>query len=160
MTATAYLGVDPGTHGAIALYAPDLDFAAVEDMGTPNTKGVSAKFVADLIRNIKTSAGPVTIEAWVENVGSLPRQAGAFNFGLYTGIVHGALAALGIPFRLVAPIRWKQTLGLRGHDKNMSRKLAAQLFPQLADQLERVKDDGRAEALLIAWYGAHKGDPV
>ena len=26
-------------------------------------------------------------------------------------------------------------------------------FPALADQLTRVKDDGRAEALLIALYG-------
>jgi hypothetical protein len=33
---------------------------------------------------------------------------------------------------------------------------ASQLFPNQADQWKRVKDDGRAEALLIAYYGGMK----
>jgi hypothetical protein len=31
-----------------------------------------------------------------------------------------------------------------------------QRFPEIADQFKRVKDDGRAEAALIALYGREK----
>jgi hypothetical protein len=34
--------------------------------------------------------------------------------------------------------------------------LASQYFPDSADQWARVKDDGRAEAALIALYGKGK----
>jgi crossover junction endodeoxyribonuclease RuvC len=38
-------------------------------------------------------------------------------------------------------------------DKDAARMRACQLFPSAANMLERKKDDGRAEALLIAEYG-------
>jgi hypothetical protein len=41
-------------------------------------------------------------------------------------------------------------------DKNASRALASQFFPDCSDQWKRVKDDGRAEAALIAHYGWSK----
>jgi hypothetical protein len=37
--------------------------------------------------------------------------------------------------------------------QNESRSLAMERFPSLASQLKRVKDHGRAEALLIASFG-------
>jgi crossover junction endodeoxyribonuclease RuvC len=37
-------------------------------------------------------------------------------------------------------------------DKGESRRRATQLFPDYADQWTRVKDDGRAEAALLAFY--------
>ena len=48
-------------------------------------------------------------------------------------------------------------MGLRGEDKSMSVKLAEQLFPNLKSQLYGPRGaalDGRAEALLIAYYGS------
>jgi hypothetical protein len=36
--------------------------------------------------------------------------------------------------------------------KNRSRELASKLFPALAGKFSRVSDDGRAEALLIAYW--------
>lgn len=50
----------------------------------------------------------------------------------------------------VRPTVWKRALGL-GKDKEASRLKAMQLFPS-AD-LRRKKDQGRAEALLLAVYG-------
>ncbi len=44
-------------------------------------------------------------------------------------------------------------MGLAGKTKEDSRALAIQLFPALAEELKRVKDEGRAESLLIAEYG-------
>ena len=43
-----------------------------------------------------------------------------------------------------------------GAAKDQSRALASNLFPQSAYLFKRVKDDGRAEAALIAYYGAAK----
>lgn len=56
-----------------------------------------------------------------------------------------------VPRYRVHPAVWKRKQGLIGTDKNYSRLIAQQRFP-LAD-LARVKDHGRAEALLIADYG-------
>jgi crossover junction endodeoxyribonuclease RuvC len=39
-------------------------------------------------------------------------------------------------------------------DKDTSRQLAMQRFPDYAEKFVRKKDDGRAEAALIALYGA------
>ena len=47
-------------------------------------------------------------------------------------------------------------MGLRGKPKAASRGMATELFPDFADQFRRVKDDGRAEAALIARYGAYQ----
>jgi hypothetical protein len=38
-------------------------------------------------------------------------------------------------------------------DKNASRALASQYFPDAADQWKLAKQDGRAEAALIAYWG-------
>ena len=45
---------------------------------------------------------------------------------------------------------WKCALGL-GKDKEQARLRAMQLFA--GADLRRQKDHGRAEALLLAWYG-------
>jgi crossover junction endodeoxyribonuclease RuvC len=97
--------------------------------------------------------------AVIENVHSLPRQAGAFNFGLGAGILRGVLVSHSIDFSLVAPSVWKPRMGLQRWadetpeaNKSRARMLASQLFPHLDPRLKRVKDDGRAEALLMALY--------
>jgi hypothetical protein len=60
-----------------------------------------------------------------------------------------------VPTFEVDPSAWKKTMRL-STDKNASRALASQYFPDCADQWARVKDDGRAEAALIALYGKGK----
>ena len=100
--------------------------------------------------------------AYVEAVHSRPRQAGQFNFGLNTGIVHGMLYANFIPFTLVQPQAWKAAYGIKrvgdevkAAKKTEAREIAARLFPEMAHEFKRVKDDGVAEAALIALYGAN-----
>jgi crossover junction endodeoxyribonuclease RuvC len=77
-----------------------------------------------------------------------------FTMGRGLGTWEGVLAGLGIPYELVTPQRWKKALmdGM-GKDKDASRLQAIRLFPAIAGQLARKKDDGRADALLIAEYG-------
>jgi crossover junction endodeoxyribonuclease RuvC len=100
-----------------------------------------------------------TIVAAVELVSSMPRQAGAFNFGVSAGVVHGVLGALGVPMVLIPPGVWKPACGLRRltnesqvQNKSRARELAAKLWIEQADLFKRVKDDGRAEACLLARY--------
>jgi len=68
------------------------------------------------------------------------------------GIWLGVMAALRMPYTPVRPVVWKKAFSL-GKDKEASRLRAQQLFP--AADLRRKKDHGRAEALLLAWYGRH-----
>ena len=75
-----------------------------------------------------------------------------FRFGQQVGAIEMAAAAHGYVLRYVTPGVWKAYFGLSA-DKGVARGYAMKRFPKLADQLARVKDDGRAEALLIALYG-------
>ena len=75
-----------------------------------------------------------------------------FRFGQQVGAIEMAVAASGHQLRYVTPAVWKSYFGLSA-DKGVARGYAMKRFPALADQLTRVKDDGRAEALLIALYG-------
>lgn len=89
----------------------------------------------------------------------------AFAFGKVAGQLEQALACNDIPYATVAPAKWMRAVGLIGgpvasdtaggkRDKTDSRKLASQIFPDAAKHFSRVKDDGRAEAALIAYYCA------
>lgn len=146
------LAVDPGAKGAIAFYCPDcVSMSNVHDIPASPLK------LAALVQKLVAIGHPMKVV--IELVHSRPHQAGAFNFGLSTGILHGIFAANGLEPALVPPSQWKPAMGLRRHvdesesdNKSRARALAAQLFPALADQFKRVKDDGRAEALLLAVY--------
>ncbi len=86
----------------------------------------------------------------------MPKQGvtSSFNFGYGLGIWEGIIAAYELPLEKVSPQRWKKTmLADMGKTKDASRYKAISLFPEVAGQLSRVKDDGRAEALLLAEYG-------
>jgi hypothetical protein len=56
----------------------------------------------------------------------------------------------------VSPAKWKKALGLSA-DKGASRRRAIELWPERAQWFARVKDDGRAEAALIAYWWLQHG---
>ena len=49
--------------------------------------------------------------------------------------------------------REKLARRIKSESKNEARKLASELYPDLADNFKKPSDDGVAEALLIALYG-------
>ena len=93
--------------------------------------------------------------AVLEAVSAMPGQgvSSTFHFGESVGVVLGVLGALQIPVRMVTPAKWKKAAGLLGRDKDAARTLAIQLHPEVADQLARKKDTGRADAVGIARFG-------
>lgn len=93
--------------------------------------------------------------AFVEFIGARPGEgpAGAFAFGRSRGVVEGVLAAAGIPCTFIAPASWKRAVGLSLASKDAARAEAIRRWPCHADLFARVKDDGRAEAALVAIAG-------
>ena len=92
--------------------------------------------------------------AYLERVHAMKGQgvSSCFNFGTGFGIIQGALSAKRVPFHLITPQEWKKHHRL-GRDKGAARGMASRLFPSEAHLFSRVKDDGRAEAALIAAFG-------
>tara|TARA_R110002126_G_scaffold5787_2_gene30864 strand:+ start:1726 stop:2166 length:441 start_codon:yes stop_codon:yes gene_type:complete len=138
-------GIDVGMTGAIGLLHEN-GAAYVYDMPVIN-KEVNAAVLADIFREFRPD------HAYIESVNSFGMgKQSAFNFGAGFGAIKAVLATLEIPYSLVSPAKWKKSFNL-SRDKNESRAIATRLFPTLAFEFARKRDDGRAEALLIAKWG-------
>jgi hypothetical protein len=72
-----------------------------------------------------------------------------FGFGVGFGGLLMFLQGYNIPFQLVSPAKWKRAEGLT-KDKELSLGKARSLWP--GAPLTRKKDDGVAEALLMAHW--------
>jgi len=66
--------------------------------------------------------------------------------------IRGILRGLGIPFDEVHPATWKKDVFHGRSEKMDARILAGQLYPSVAPKMALKKNDGLAEALLIADY--------
>lgn len=152
-------GIDPGLSGAVSV-ALDGVVRDVRDMPTVQTSAgtvrrqVDPAGLAAVIREWRAAYGVDAEWAVIERVAARPGQgvASVFSFGHSAGCAAGVIAALGIPHELAAPQTWKRAFAL-GRDKSEARAVASRLCPQLAGQWARVRDDGRAEAALMAIYG-------
>ncbi len=156
------MGIDPGAFGAIAILDKDSRELVVIDMPTIKVKRgprvvnqVDAHMLADALR------GHVTADtsALIEKVHAMPGQgvSSMFSFGRAAGIVEGVLAGLSVPFQLIPPATWTKSMRTFG-GKDGSRQRAQELFPDYAHLFARKKDDGRAEAALLACYAAERED--
>lgn len=142
------LGIDPGLTGAIAaIGVTTRKLHWVEDMPVLDKEVIGAE-VMDMLANEDV------MSAMVERVSSRPGQGvtSVFRFGYVTGQIIGALQALEVPIRRVNANTWKRHMGL-SKDKDASRAVACAHFPYMREHFKRVKDDGRAEAALLAEYG-------
>lgn len=142
-------GLDPGLSGALAFYFLDTpQRVSVIDMPLVD-KMVDGVSLGEHLRQMKPD------HAFIEGVGAMPKQglSSTFRFGQAFGIAIGAVAGLQIPFTLVTAAKWKRAMGLNA-DKERSRAMALQTFTAVPQHFARKKDDGRAEAALLALYGA------
>lgn len=162
-----YIGIDPGASGAIAFIDEHIESAEVYDFDDD--------YALILLRQYAVE-GNRPIHAVLEKVSAMPKQGvvSMFNFGVNFGIWQGRLQTLQIPFDLMTPQKWKAKVmdsvtlyktvkkknketGKVTHEKvvdkeRTSLRRAKMLFPELVERLQRVKDNGRADALLIARY--------
>ena len=90
----------------------------------------------------------------IELVHAFPKQgvSSVWNFGMAFGMARGVISGAFIPTHLVSPTKWKKHFGLDS-DKEKARALAISKWPECT-HFSRKKDHGRAEAALLALYGA------
>lgn len=155
------LACDPGITGAWALFdAGTATCLCVEDM--PVIRDQKIAFIdgdqwSSYLMKIVEGRSVLAI---VERVSPNPINGGSvmFSQGLTLGSVVQAVRMNRYRMEFVAPQTWKRALGLifpketkHNERKRASLDKARLLFPNAP--LERQKDNGRAEALLIGhWY--------
>lgn len=150
------IGIDPGLSGAIAIISPeslkifDMPTMTVERNGK-SKRQVSANELAEMLYLYSGR----DCHVYCERVSAMAGQGvtSVFSFGRSFGMIEGILAAFKMPVTFVPPATWVKAIG-RGHGKDASRARAMELFPSDQDQFKRVKDDGRADAALIAYWGS------
>ncbi len=146
-----WIGIDPGLDGAIAVICDGgITLLDTPTISSGKKRDMDLYAIVRLLKGFTCSQDAlVSIEA----VHSMPGKgvSSTFAFGKGFGMWLGILAALSIPHQAVTPQRWKGIM-LRdgGKEKDAARVKAMQLFPQIADQISRKRDHGRADALLIA----------
>ena len=155
------LEIDPGLSGALAVLSLDgglvvHDMPVVEvERGGKAKRETDTAALAAIVRELGDCV------AWVERVGARPGQgvSSMFSFGRGVGQIEGVLAALRVPVSYVIPQSWRKAMRVP-EGKDGSRLRASQLLPAYSTEWRRSKDDGRAEAALIALYGLQFGASV
>lgn len=160
MTKKYIIGIDPGYTGAVAVYDPSLKaLVAVEDMPIRRTESFIGSGKANIDCNQLASMiigyGAKSSLCVVERVSAAPGQgvSSMFRFGEGFGMIQGIIATQGIRIIMPPPSVWKASMNLSS-DKDQSLYMVRTKFPDNISYFTRKKDNGRAEALLLALFGA------
>lgn len=176
-----FIGIDPGSSGAIAIIDKNDKPVAVHDMPmrylmprkkakitktgkklkTPkqdSRKVLDAKVIAKIL-------GPyVKNITWcvLESVNSRSAQGvkSVFSFGERFGALKGVLESLGVNYHMTAPVVWQKHFDLTGkkedlgeHKINIMKKCRG-FYPDIEYHGPKGGlKDGRSDALLLARYG-------
>lgn len=145
-------GIDPGLSGALVHINKERELE-IHDMPTLQVSNKGKREVAAFLASDIVSLHPNS-SVYIERVAARPGQgvSSMFNFGKSYGILIGIAAGRHMRMDLVTPSQWKKDLKV-GTGKDASRYRAQELFPNYSDYFKRKKDDGRAEAALIALWG-------
>ncbi|WP_298983354.1 hypothetical protein [uncultured Roseibium sp.] len=152
-------GIDPGQKGGIAFI--DTSAHRLYGLRTFEMPGFNVSLrgkktgkkildASEVAKIIRLEAPEVVV---IEHVHAMPKQGvtSMFNFGKDFGTLIGVSHALGYKPVLYSAKVWKGGLGLNS-SKELSLETARSLFPSNLDDFKRKKDDGRAEAALLAYY--------
>ena len=153
------IGIDPGISGAVAFVSDDeIKLFDMPIMQMPWSKKES--------NMVDTARLNVMIEDEIDNiecinieiVHAMPKQ-GVSSTWKFGGAFYSAVTVANvlsdkhdIQINMVLPTQWKKKFGLINMQKDASRLLCLQMYPDLLPQLKRKKDVDRADALLIASY--------
>jgi crossover junction endodeoxyribonuclease RuvC len=166
----AWIGIDPGLDGALAMVVGTRAFVwdtpTITVTGTGKTKKGNPKHkrkyeaakMAVLLKQLIVWAFKQELElrVGIELVSTRPKLSAqsVLQTGRGVGLWEGMVTYAGLAMEVVTPQSWKKELLGKGagSDKNLSILKAQTLFPGVANKLARKKDDGRAEAILIAEY--------
>lgn len=164
-TTPAVLGVDPGLSGAIvALDVAGKTVLCAYPMPTRATQGrgrVKRRVHGEMLDHILRREN--IFHAFVEDPGVVMggnANAPAITSPLSVAALHATLGAIeatlharGVSSSRVFPGTWKKPYGLRKTTKRKSVEVASQIWPIFKNL--RVRDNGHAEAALIARFGLY-----
>lgn len=177
-SADVYIGIDPGTTGAIALLCDKLVVAfdiPVYRSAVKRSKALSKEEQARTGKKTRTVHGTIgefdydaivaifkqlraVRDRVVIGLEKVPPKAGKGPLRMADVKIYAAWALW--PLFLTSkryvleeprPNDWKQKMGLAGKDKESARQKAIKMFPRCTD-IKRKKDHNRAEAILIAAF--------
>jgi hypothetical protein len=149
-----FLGIDPGATGGFAVLDGDgrlTDVVALPTFGPETDSGALAALleavapVDDLFVGVESP--------FANNRASSISQ---LNQGIGFGQILGVLGALRIRHERIRPQEWKSTMGCpmgpkltAAKKKAASRRIAGELWPDMAHHWAKTSQDGLAEAALI-----------
>lgn len=167
---TICVGVDPGANGAIAFIDIDSgELLMVEDMPVDKTqtgKHVRSRVARGRLLEIMYRAKGATVfterpegrpmKSTNKKTGQIetrqPGAAGMLSLGENYGNILMSCTAAEMAVTEIRPGQWKSKLSVSASKDDAIRR-ASELFPSHTHLLARKKDDGRAEAILLAYYG-------
>ena len=158
------VGIDPGLQGAVAIIHED--YIRVVDMPA------ESRDIHELMNGIRYASHIFIEMSWPRPVqGVISAFKMGRDFGYMTGQLYGANIIevspqswkkalwpnrvwLKCPKDATPVMRKKMSAERKKQSKTDSLNLARQLYPSMTDHLMREKDEGRAEAILIAHWGS------
>lgn len=161
----ACVGIDPGLRGAMAVISyPERKVLSLEKLPVIKA-GSKSEIDKNEMERLLLSLEELSPVIYIEKQQAMPKQGVTsiftcgYNYGIITAIVH----MCKYPYFEVSPRVWAKTVfgvnaaGLKSFRKERNIKMAMQLFPgvSLITERGRKPHDGFADALLIAYYGAH-----
>ena len=152
------IGIDPGQSGGLGAIASDGRYLGSIPMPvmvvSPTIKAMDVVEILGWFERMSILA-KATARIYIEQVSSRPCEGvkSVFSFGVGYGGLLAVAALSGCPYELVTPNKWKKALALNS-DKKLSLGRARALWPDAP--LGRMKDEGVAEALLLAEYARTK----
>lgn len=158
------IAIDPGLFASAAFYSPGSTIKSGMRWQFLDVPIVSEKDRRPNVRVLRDWIMKLTPErAYVERVGGMPAD-GKMQLSIFmraAGHLEACVDCCDVPMSRITPQVWKTFHKIpTGSGKEFSRQLAMQLCPELKSWLTRKGDHGRAEAALLALYGAHCLAPI
>lgn len=158
-----YVGIDPGTQGAVGLitgkyaYALSLPTTKVKRGKRNRNEFVLSEIVSWFKRLSAFKYDGYGISVILERPLAMGGTYGGGRGGIYSAMIQGEnfgmwplfLTSLELVPTIVVPHVWKKAMGLT-KVKDKSREMAMKLFPNLDFKFK--KDHDKAEAVLMAEY--------
>lgn len=155
----AFVGIDPGRHGAIAWIQPD---GTAHALVTPILEFTNGKWdfdreeMRDILSMLEDSFVAIEKVSAAPMRGRVQGTSSMWNFGRGYGLWLGMLSAMNIPYVEVDPRKWKKAiLSGTAKDKAAAIGYAQTVFPGVdlrATPRSRKPSDGKSDALCLAEY--------
>ena len=155
------IGIDPGVTGALAV----LDSDGVGAWRVAAVYDLPAIAVRTALGKVRRNLDPVAMAALLDQIGQVDRCTverlsappgisgiAAYSLGATAATIATVLALGGVGAKLISPSVWKRSMDVP-KDKNAARDFATERFGT-SEFRRRKMDHNRAEAALIALYGA------